>query len=163
MFVGILDMAWRLCVSCDKLFFSMEQIFGCHNNKNNCHFFFFQWYIQGATATQGTGLYEGLDWLSAELSKWLVDLVIVAVSHHQLYRRFLSGQLLLYSLISCSRKVFVDSLQKQKNVYLCHKIVYIYGMCKNNELWTSAWCNFSMRRTSWGCVWLCWSDLCLIF
>ncbi|VDI12226.1 ADP-ribosylation factor 1 [Mytilus galloprovincialis] len=27
------------------------------------------WYIQGTCATQGTGLYEGLDWLSAELSK----------------------------------------------------------------------------------------------
>ncbi|EDO48360.1 predicted protein [Nematostella vectensis] len=28
-----------------------------------------QWYIQAACATQGTGLYEGLDWLSNELSK----------------------------------------------------------------------------------------------
>lgn len=27
------------------------------------------WYIQGTCATQGTGLYEGLDWLSSELSK----------------------------------------------------------------------------------------------
>lgn len=27
------------------------------------------WYIQAACATQGTGLYEGLDWLSNELSK----------------------------------------------------------------------------------------------
>ncbi|KAK3103447.1 hypothetical protein FSP39_019295, partial [Pinctada imbricata] len=27
------------------------------------------WYIQAACATQGTGLYEGLDWLSAELAK----------------------------------------------------------------------------------------------
>lgn len=27
------------------------------------------WYIQGTCATQGTGLYEGLDWLSNELSK----------------------------------------------------------------------------------------------
>merc|ERR1712168_1035867 len=27
------------------------------------------WYIQAACATQGDGLYEGLDWLSAELSK----------------------------------------------------------------------------------------------
>lgn len=27
------------------------------------------WYIQGTCATQGTGLYEGLDWLSGELSK----------------------------------------------------------------------------------------------
>ena len=30
---------------------------------------FVQWYVQAACATQGTGLYEGLDWLSAELSK----------------------------------------------------------------------------------------------
>lgn len=28
-----------------------------------------QWYIQATCATQGTGLYEGLDWLSNELSK----------------------------------------------------------------------------------------------
>merc|ERR1712151_423952 len=28
-----------------------------------------KWYVQAATATQGTGLYEGLDWLSTELSK----------------------------------------------------------------------------------------------
>jgi len=28
-----------------------------------------KWYVQAATATQGTGLYEGLDWLSNELSK----------------------------------------------------------------------------------------------
>jgi len=28
-----------------------------------------KWYVQAATATQGTGLYEGLDWLSGELSK----------------------------------------------------------------------------------------------
>ncbi|CAL8263086.1 unnamed protein product [Merluccius merluccius] len=27
------------------------------------------WYVQAACATQGTGLYEGLDWLSVELSK----------------------------------------------------------------------------------------------
>jgi len=27
-----------------------------------------KWYIQAACATQGTGLYEGLDWLSNELS-----------------------------------------------------------------------------------------------
>lgn len=27
------------------------------------------WYIQGTCATQGNGLYEGLDWLSNELSK----------------------------------------------------------------------------------------------
>lgn len=30
--------------------------------------FFFQWYIQSTCATQGSGLYEGLDWLSNELS-----------------------------------------------------------------------------------------------
>ncbi|KAK3776010.1 hypothetical protein RRG08_044394 [Elysia crispata] len=28
-----------------------------------------KWYIQGAVATQGTGLYEGLDWLSDQLRK----------------------------------------------------------------------------------------------
>lgn len=28
-----------------------------------------KWFIQSACATQGTGLYEGLDWLSTELSK----------------------------------------------------------------------------------------------
>lgn len=28
-----------------------------------------QWYVQATCATQGTGLYEGLDWLSNELSK----------------------------------------------------------------------------------------------
>lgn len=28
-----------------------------------------QWYVQTACATQGNGLYEGLDWLSNELSK----------------------------------------------------------------------------------------------
>ncbi|MGH0127619.1 UNVERIFIED_CONTAM: hypothetical protein FKN15_035259 [Acipenser sinensis] len=27
------------------------------------------WYVQATCATQGTGLYEGLDWLSSELSK----------------------------------------------------------------------------------------------
>ncbi|KAL3976967.1 THO complex subunit 5 [Sarotherodon galilaeus] len=29
----------------------------------------FQWHVQATCATQGTGLYEGLDWLSNELSK----------------------------------------------------------------------------------------------
>lgn len=29
-----------------------------------------QWYVQSTCATQGTGMYEGLDWLSKELSKW---------------------------------------------------------------------------------------------
>merc|ERR1711990_1434421 len=28
-----------------------------------------KWYVQAACVTQGTGLYEGLDWLSSELSK----------------------------------------------------------------------------------------------
>lgn len=28
-----------------------------------------KWYIQQTTATQGTGLYEGLDWLSEQLNK----------------------------------------------------------------------------------------------
>ncbi|XP_038054502.1 ADP-ribosylation factor 4-like [Patiria miniata] len=28
-----------------------------------------KWYVQAACATQGTGLYEGLDWLSEELAK----------------------------------------------------------------------------------------------
>ncbi|KAL7062350.1 hypothetical protein AAHC03_01658 [Spirometra sp. Aus1] len=27
------------------------------------------WYVQGSCATEGTGLYDGLDWLSRELSK----------------------------------------------------------------------------------------------
>uniref|UniRef100_A0AAY4AV74 Uncharacterized protein n=1 Tax=Denticeps clupeoides TaxID=299321 RepID=A0AAY4AV74_9TELE len=27
------------------------------------------WYVQATCATQGTGLYEGLDWLSDQLSK----------------------------------------------------------------------------------------------
>ena len=31
--------------------------------------FQFQWYIQATCATQGNGLYEGLDWLSNELAK----------------------------------------------------------------------------------------------
>jgi len=28
-----------------------------------------EWYVQGTVATQGTGLYEGLDWLSNQLAK----------------------------------------------------------------------------------------------
>jgi len=28
-----------------------------------------RWYIQATCATQGNGLYEGLDWLSQELAK----------------------------------------------------------------------------------------------
>jgi len=31
--------------------------------------FVMQWFIQSTCATQGHGLYEGLDWLSAELAK----------------------------------------------------------------------------------------------
>ena len=31
--------------------------------------FLHQWYIQSTCATQGQGLLEGLDWLSAELAK----------------------------------------------------------------------------------------------
>jgi ADP-ribosylation factor protein 4 len=38
-------------------------------NKNKKMYNIFKWYIQGTCATQGTGLYEGLDWLSNELSK----------------------------------------------------------------------------------------------
>lgn len=30
---------------------------------------YFQWYIQATCATQGDGLYEGLDWLCNELAK----------------------------------------------------------------------------------------------
>ncbi|XP_074481189.1 ADP-ribosylation factor 4 isoform X4 [Sebastes fasciatus] len=36
---------------------------GLHNLRNRT------WYVQATCATQGTGLYEGLDWLSNELSK----------------------------------------------------------------------------------------------
>jgi len=36
---------------------------GLHNLRGR------KWYVQAACATQGTGLYEGLDWLSNELSK----------------------------------------------------------------------------------------------
>lgn len=36
---------------------------GLHNLRNK------NWYVQSTVATQGTGLYEGLDWLSKELSK----------------------------------------------------------------------------------------------
>jgi len=36
---------------------------GLHNMRNR------QWYIQATCATQGHGLYEGLDWLSNQLSK----------------------------------------------------------------------------------------------
>ena len=31
--------------------------------------FVLQWYIQATTATEGTGLYEGLGWLVNELQK----------------------------------------------------------------------------------------------
>jgi len=36
---------------------------GLHNLRGR------KWFVQAACATQGTGLYEGLDWLSSELSK----------------------------------------------------------------------------------------------
>ncbi|XP_069795720.1 ADP-ribosylation factor 4-like [Narcine bancroftii] len=36
---------------------------GLRNLHNN------PWYVQGTSATKGTGLYEGLNWLSTELSK----------------------------------------------------------------------------------------------
>lgn len=36
---------------------------GLHNLRGR------QWFIQGTTATNGQGLYEGLDWLSNELAK----------------------------------------------------------------------------------------------
>jgi signal recognition particle receptor subunit beta len=36
---------------------------GLHNMKGR------SWYVQGATATAGTGLYEGLDWLSNKLAE----------------------------------------------------------------------------------------------
>lgn len=36
---------------------------GLHNLRHK------NWYVQSTIATQGTGLYEGLDWLSKELSK----------------------------------------------------------------------------------------------
>lgn len=36
---------------------------GLHSLRNR------KWYVQASCATQGTGLYEGLDWLSNELSK----------------------------------------------------------------------------------------------
>ncbi|EGT42946.1 hypothetical protein CAEBREN_06923 [Caenorhabditis brenneri] len=36
---------------------------GLHNLRSR------QWYIQATCATQGHGLYEGLDWLSNQLSK----------------------------------------------------------------------------------------------
>ena len=41
----------------------IQEQLGLHNLRNKT------WYIQSTCATQGTGLYEGLDWLSNELSK----------------------------------------------------------------------------------------------
>lgn len=43
----------------------VQEQLGLHNLRNR------SWYIQSTCATQGTGLYEGLDWLSGELSKSL--------------------------------------------------------------------------------------------
>ena len=42
---------------------------GMSNSLLKSVFFSFQWYIQATCATQGQGLYEGLDWLSNELAK----------------------------------------------------------------------------------------------
>jgi small GTP-binding protein len=39
----------------------IQECLGLHQLRNR------KWYIQSACATQGTGLYEGLDWLSNEL------------------------------------------------------------------------------------------------
>ena len=36
---------------------------------NEMTYLLLQWYIQATCATQGTGLYEGLDWLSNQLSQ----------------------------------------------------------------------------------------------
>ena len=41
----------------------IQEQLGLHNLRNKT------WYIQSTCAMQGTGLYEGLDWLSNELSK----------------------------------------------------------------------------------------------
>ncbi|XP_002161663.1 ADP-ribosylation factor 4 [Hydra vulgaris] len=41
----------------------MTEKLGLHNLRGR------KWYVQSACAPQGTGLYEGLDWLSNELSK----------------------------------------------------------------------------------------------
>ncbi|CAI8036533.1 ADP-ribosylation factor 4 [Geodia barretti] len=40
----------------------IQECLGLHQLRNR------KWYIQSACATQGTGLYEGLDWLSNELA-----------------------------------------------------------------------------------------------
>lgn len=39
------------------------------HEKKTKNYLLFQWYIQATCATQGHGLYEGLDWLSNELAK----------------------------------------------------------------------------------------------
>ncbi|VDP90929.1 unnamed protein product [Echinostoma caproni] len=56
-----------------NLFYSGESfsisIPHCFKSLNAIFVLTFQWYIQKACATQGQGLYEGLDWLSAEVSK----------------------------------------------------------------------------------------------
>jgi len=40
-----------------------------------------QWYIQGASAPTGDGLYEGLDWLSNTLSKKKINRIIINWIH----------------------------------------------------------------------------------
>ncbi|XP_026679909.1 ADP-ribosylation factor 4 [Diaphorina citri] len=46
-----------------NLHFVLSLFTGLHSLRNR------QWYIQSTCATQGQGLYEGLDWLSNQLSK----------------------------------------------------------------------------------------------
>ncbi|KAK3548912.1 hypothetical protein QTP70_021710 [Hemibagrus guttatus] len=52
------------------------------------------WYVQATCATQGTGLYEGLDWLSNELSKRYVVLSGVFHTHSFIFTHQLSSALL---------------------------------------------------------------------
>lgn len=50
----------------------MKVMFIYHVCNSQNLFYVFQWYIQATCATQGNGLYEGLDWLSNELSsRWV--------------------------------------------------------------------------------------------
>lgn len=57
-----------------------------------------KWYIQGTCATQGTGLYEGLDWLSNELSKWEKKTFIYIYSFF--FKPFVSTYLRLWAYIN---------------------------------------------------------------
>lgn len=54
----------KLCV-CVQIVLLSTLLFGCFTGLSVCP----QVHAQGTCATQGTGLYEGLDWLSNELSK----------------------------------------------------------------------------------------------